>query len=160
VQNRALDLIVGGWQVQTIATFQYGVPVVVTGANNNLATRPNSTGVSAKLDNPTPAQWFNTQAFVNPPTYTFGNLGRTLPDVRNPGIIQVDLSLTKNTHITEKTNLQFRAEAFNVANHVNLGLVSATFSPGATGYNISSTFGTITSARDPRNVQLGMKFIF
>jgi hypothetical protein len=160
VQNRALDLVVGGWQVQSIATFTVGLPVVVTGANNNLASRPNSTGQSAKLDNPTIAQWFNTQVFVNPPTYTYGNVGRVLPDVRNPGLIQVDLSLTKNTHITEKTNLQFRAESFNVANHVNLGYPGAGFSPGANGYNISSTFGLITSARDPRNIQLGMKLIF
>jgi hypothetical protein len=160
VQNRAVDLVAGGWQVQSIATFTVGLPVVITGANNNLASRPNSTGQSAKLDNPTIAQWFNTQVFVNPPTYTYGNVGRVLPDVRNPGLIQIDLSLTKNTHITEKTNLQFRAESFNVANHVNLGYPGAGFSPGANGYNISSTFGLITSARDPRNIQLGMKLIF
>jgi hypothetical protein len=160
IQNRALDLIAGGWQVQSIATFQVGLPIAISGANNNVATRPNSTGQSAKLDSPTIAQWFNTGVFVNPPLYTYGNVGRVLPDVRNPGLIQIDLSVSKNSRITERTNLQFRAEAFNVANHVNLGSPGVTFAPGANGLNISSTFGLITSARDPRNVQLGMKLIF
>jgi hypothetical protein len=160
IQSRALDLVAGGWQVQSIATFQVGLPIVITGANNNLASRPNSTGQSAKLDHPTISQWFNTQAFINPPIYTYGNLGRTLPDARNPGVIQVDLSLAKSTRITERVNLQFRAESFNVANHVNPGYPGATFSPGANGLNSSSTFGVITSARDPRNIQLGMKLIF
>ena len=160
IQNRALDSIAGGWQVQSIATFQVGLPVVVTGANNNLANRPNSTGQSAKLSNPTIAEWFNTQVFVNPPLYTYGNLGRVLPDVRDPGLIQIDLSVTKNTRLTERMNLQFRAESFNVANHVNLGYPGTGFSPGANGLNISSTFGLINSARDPRNIQLGMKLIF
>lgn len=160
LQNRVFQMIAGGWQAQSIATFTTGLPITVRGASNNLADRPNSTGVSAKLDNPTITQWFNTQAFINPPNYTYGNVGRVLPDVRNPGLIQVDLSLIKNTHIAEKANLQFRAEAFNVANHVNLGSPGATFSPGANGLNVNSTFGVITSARDPRNVQLGMKLIF
>jgi hypothetical protein len=161
VSNGILNAIVGGWQVQSVATMQYGVPIVIaaaSGANiNNLATRPNSTGQSAKLSNPTAAEWFNTTAFINPPNYTFGNLGRTLPDVRNPGVVQVDMSLIKNIHIKERFNLQFRAESFNIANHTNLGLVNGTFSPGANGLNNSSTFGTITSARDPRSLQFGLK---
>jgi len=160
VQNAVLNQFVGGWQLNAIAVFQTGVPIVVSGANNNLASRPNSTGQSAKLDNPTAAQWFNTAVFVNPPLYTYGNLGRVLPDVRNPGVINVDLSVVKNFSIKERANLQFRAESFNVMNHVNLGLVSAGFSPGANGLNASSTFGTITSARDPRSLQLALKLTF
>jgi hypothetical protein len=56
--------------------------------------------------------------------------------------------------------LQFRAEAFNFANHVNLGLVNGSFSPGPTGYNQSATFGTITSARDARTLQFGLKLVY
>jgi hypothetical protein len=160
IQNNILDKIIGGWQTQAVATIQDGVPVVITGASNNLATRPNSTGQSAKLSNPTAAAWFNTAVFVNPPNYTFGNLGRTLPDVRNPGVVQVDLSMIKNIQVYERLNLQFRAESFNVANHTNLGLVNAGFGAGPNGLNNSSTFGTITSARDPRSIQLGLKAIF
>jgi len=62
--------------------------------------------------------------------------------------------------IHEKVRLQFRAESFNVMNHVNLGLVSGGFSPGANGLNASGSFGTITSARDPRSLQLALKLIF
>jgi hypothetical protein len=160
IQNKVLDTILGGWQTQAVATMQDGVPVVITGASNNLANRPNSTGQSAKLSNPTPAAWFNTAVFVNPPNYTFGNVGRTLPDVRNPGVVQVDLSVIKNVYIHEKINVQFRAESFNVANHTNLGLVNGGFGAGPNGLNNSSTFGTITSARDPRSIQLGLKVIF
>ena len=158
--NRFVDQVIGGWQVNSIAVMQTGVPVVITGANNNLASRPNSTGQSAKLANPTAAEWFNTAVFVNPPLYTYGNLGRVLPDVRNPGVVNVDLSLVKNMIIHEKVRLQFRAESFNVMNHVNLGLVSGGFSPGANGLNASGSFGTITSARDPRSLQLALKLIF
>jgi hypothetical protein len=160
IMNPVLNAIAGGWQLQTIATFQVGLPTAISGANNNLASRPNSTGQSAKLDHPSIAEWFNTAAFVNPPQFTYGNLGRVLPDVRDPGVVNLDLSLSKNTSIKEKAKLQFRAEAFNFINHVNLGYPGVTFSPGANGLNVSSTFGVISSARDPRNVQLGMKLVF
>jgi len=158
--NPFVDRVIGGWQINSIAVFQTGVPIVISGANNNLASRPNSTGQSAKLSNPTAAEWFNTAVFVNPATYTYGNLGRVLPDVRNPGVINVDLSVVKNMSLREKVRLQFRAESFNVMNHVNLGLVNGGFSPGANGLNASGSFGTITSARDPRSLQLALKLIF
>ena len=157
---RPVNAVLGGWQVNTIITFQGGLPLNITGANNNLANRPNSTGKSAKLQSPTQYEWFDTTAFVNPPTYTYGNVGRTLPDVRTPGAENMDLSLIKDTRIRERVRLQFRAEAFNVLNHVNLSAPSTGFSPGANGYNASATFGTITSARDPRHGQLALKLIF
>jgi outer membrane receptor protein involved in Fe transport len=155
-----INKLIGGWQVNTIGIMQTGVPVLISGANNFLANRPNSTGVSAKLDNPTAQRWFNTEAFVNPAPFTFGNIGRALPDVRGPGTFNWDLSFIKNTRLTERFNLQFRAEMFNFMNSVNLGLPARGFSPGANGQNISGTFGTITSARDARNIQLGLKLLF
>lgn len=158
--NRFVAAWVGGWQINTIGTIQSGIPVVVSGASNFLASRPNSTGRSAKLDSRSAQRWFDTTAFVNPPNYTMGNLGRILPDVRNPGAVNFDLSLIKDIRLRERVNLQFRAEAFNFANHVNLGLVSGGFSPGSTGYNQSATFGTITSARDARTMQFGLKLIY
>jgi len=152
--------LIGGWQVNTIGIMQTGLPVVIGGANNFRASRPNSTGEPAKLDNPTAARWFNTDAFVNPPNYTFGNIGRALPDARGPGTFNWDLSFIKNTRLTEKVNLQFRAEMFNFMNNVNLGIPNGTFSAGPNGRNQSGTFGTITSARDSRNIQLGLKLLF
>jgi hypothetical protein len=155
-----VNKLIGGWQVNTIGIMQTGIPVIIRGANNFLASRPNSTGVTANLDNPSAAKWFNTDAFINPPNYTFGNIGRALPDVRGPGTFNWDLSLIKNTKIHERVNLQFRAEAFNFMNNVNLGLPSGGFSAGPNGKNNSGTFGTITSARDARNIQMGLKLLF
>ena len=153
----------------TIGVMQTGTPVVIRGASNNLADRPDSTGISAKLDNPTRDRWFDTTQFVNPPLYTYGNVGRVLPDVRGPGTVNWDLSVIKNTRVTERVNLQFRAEAFNFINHVNLGIpntggpnssAGSGFIPGADGRNRNGAFGTITTARDARNIQLGLKVIF
>jgi outer membrane receptor protein involved in Fe transport len=158
--NSVLDGFVRGWQANIISTLQSGLPVVVRGANNFLADRPNSTGVSAKLENPTADRWFDTAQFVNPPNFTFGNVGRVLPDVRSPRLVNFDFSLIKDTHIRERLRLQFRAEAFNVFNQVNLRFPNATFQPGAAGTNISGNFGVITSARDARIMQLGLKLIF
>ncbi len=158
--NAVLAHIAGGWQINTIGTLQTGRPLSVSGANNFLANRPNSTGKSAKLDQPTRDRWFDTQQFVNPPNFTYGNVGRTLPDVREPGIANWDLSFIKNTRITERASLQFRAESFNTFNRVNLGRPNTGFSPGPDGFNRSSTFGVITSADDARIVQFGLKLIF
>lgn len=158
--NPVLSRVAGGWQINAIGTMQTGRPLSVSGASNFLANRPNSTGTSAKLDNATANEWFDTRQFVNPPNFTYGNLGRVLPDVREPGIVNWDISMVKNTELTERVNLQFRAESFNTLNHVNLGRPNTSFSPGPDGYNRSGTFGVITSADDGRIVQFGMKLIF
>ncbi|MCU0246375.1 MAG: TonB-dependent receptor [Bryobacter sp.] len=158
--NPVANRLAGGWQVNTIGTMQTGRPLSVSGANNFLANRPNSTGTSAKLDNPTPDRWFDTMQFVNPPNFTFGNLGRMLPDVREPGIVNWDLSIIKNTTITERVNLQFRAEMFNFMNNVNYGRPGTGFSPGPNGFNQSGSFGVITSSDDARIIQFGLKLIF
>lgn len=158
--NPFVGRMIGGWQLNIISTMQGGLPLAVRGASNFLANRPNSTGVSAHLDNGTSDRWFDTAQFVNPPNFTYGNVGRTLPDVRNPGILNFDLSVIKDTTITERLKLQFRGEAFNFVNHRNLGSPNVSFSAGANGLNNSSTFGTITSARDPRIMQFGLKLLF
>ncbi|MCS7026016.1 MAG: TonB-dependent receptor [Bryobacteraceae bacterium] len=158
--NRILDTIISGWQLNTITTMQTGMPVVITGANNFRATRPNSTGQSAKLKNRNENQWFDTTQFVNPPNFTLGNIGRTLPDVRAPGLFNMDLSAIKDTRLTERFRLQTRVEAFNWLNTVNLGLPNGAFVPGPDGRNQSAAFGTIVSARDARIIQLALKLVF
>ncbi len=158
--SRLLRVLGYGWQLNTITNLQDGLPLVIRGANNFLADRPNSTGMSAKLANPTRSEWFNTGAFVNPPNYTIGNIARTLPDVRGPGIVQIDFSMIKNTKINERFSVQLRGEAYNVINHVNLLEPNTTFVPGASGQNSSGSFGVITSARDPRLLQVALKLLF
>ncbi len=140
---------------------QSGEPLAVRGANNfGTANRPNSTGQSAHVDNRSAARWFDTTQFVNPPNFAYGNLTRLLPDVRGPGTNNIDLSIIKNTQIRESWTLQFRAESFNFVNHVNLLGPDVTFVPGPDGRNVSSTFGTVTQARDARVVQFALKLLF
>jgi hypothetical protein len=158
--SKVADVMVGGWQVNTILTLQGGLPMLVRGASNFRADRPNSTGRSAELDNRGAARWFDTTAFRNPADFTLGNVGRVLPDARTPGAVNMDLSLIKDTRLHERLRLQFRAETFNVANHVNLGIPNTTFVPGPDGLNRSGTFGVITTARDARIGQLGLKLVF
>jgi len=158
--NGALRKLVGGWQVNTITVVQNGVPLTVRGASNFQADRPNSTGVSAKLDGGTAQRWFDTSQFVNPPNFTFGNVGRTIPNVRHPGAFNIDFSVIKDTQLTERFKLQFRAEAFNLTNRVNLGLANDNFGAGPDGRNASAAFGTIISSRDARVGQLALKLFF
>ncbi len=115
--------------------------------------RPNWTGVSAKLDNPTPARWFDTTQFTNPAAYAFGNLSRTMNGLRSDGTAQIDATLTKNTRIVENLNLQFRAEVFNLTN-------SARFSPPNQAFG-NAQFGVVSAQNNlPRIVQFGLKLIF
>ncbi|WP_031499598.1 TonB-dependent receptor [Bryobacter aggregatus] len=160
--HAAINTVLGGWQLNSIGVMQTGLPLIVRGATSTIGTanRPNSTGKSAKLDNPTPQRWFDPLQFVNPTDFTFGNVGRVLPDVRGPGTINWDLSAIKNTRLRETVNLQFRLEYFNVFNHVNYGQPATTFTAGANGQNVNGAAGTITSARDARIGQVALKLIF
>jgi hypothetical protein len=110
-------------------------------------------------------------AFVNPPDYTFGNVPRRLANIRAPGTGNVDMSLFKTTHITERLAFEFRVEAYNALNHPNLPAPYAGFTAGKPvdpnnpynegGLNTSPSFGMITSgATSTRNVQLGGKLTF
>ena len=165
-KNGVANNILGGWQLNTITTLVAGTPSVIRGANNGLANRPDWVGSlelpSGFVDaNPQRGvQWFNPAAFVNPALYTFGNTPRAISQFRNPGAVIIDLSLFKTFTITEKLRLQFRAEAFNAPNHVNLGTPNSSFGAGPTGANNNDAFGRITSSRDPRLMQLGLKLIF
>jgi hypothetical protein len=121
-----VNQMVGGWQVGSIYTLQTGLPGYPspgpdqsnTGLGNN-ADRLNATGISPKLDNPTPSAWFNVNAFALEPFGTFGNAGRNT--ILNPGRNSWDFSILKDFRVIEGHTLQFRFEAFNFANHPNWG---------------------------------------
>ena len=98
------------------------------------------------------SRWFDTSAFTGPALFTLGNLGRVLPDVRAPGLLQLDAGLQKFFRIRERAQLQFRAEAFNATNRNNLG-------PPDTGF-LSTGFGSINSSGQARLMQLGAKLTF
>ena len=103
-----------------------------------------------------PNQWFNPSAFVLPAAGTYGNLGRGT--YAGPGLAALDLSLVKAIAATERMNLQFRSEFFNILNHTNLGTPNAiVFSSGA----VSPSAGLITTtATTSRQIQFGLKLIF
>ena len=103
-----------------------------------------------------PNQWFNPAAFLLPASGTWGNLGRGV--YHGPGLATVDLSLFKTTAISERINLQFRAEAFNLLNHANYGTPNATV---FSARRVNSSAGLITTtATTSRQIQLGLKLIF
>jgi hypothetical protein len=158
--NRAEDLILGGWQLNGIATYQTGFPLVLTTQNTSgsgsLTMRPNNNGHSALLTGPVESrlnEYFNTAVFSQPAPFTFGNTGRTLPDVRTPGMENIDFSLFKNFQVTEKLQAELRAEAFNLLNQVVFGAPNSVLTSGQ--------FGVISSqANSPRELQFALKLLF
>lgn len=161
--NSWINAAVGGWQVNGILTLQTGTPVVLTQNVNNTGLgssgqRPNNNGTSAKIEggatNDRINEWFETSVFSIAPAFTFGNVGRTLPDVRNPGQRNLDLSLFKNFRPREgRLNVQFRAEAFNAFNTTQFNPPNAQLGNPSLGI-ISGT------AINPRQVQLALKLMF
>jgi hypothetical protein len=159
------DRVVTGWGINGVTTFQPGFPLALTASPNNFifggGLRPNvTTGcnkeVSGSAQSKYASGWFNTSCFTFPAQYTYGTQSRTDPELRGPGIANYDLAIYKKTAITERFNLEFRAEAFNLFNRVQFGTPNTTFSTAAT-----TTFGQITSQlNQPRLIQLAMRLRF
>jgi hypothetical protein len=143
LHNGLLNAVLGNWQLNTVTTIVSGTPLVVRGATNGLANRPNLASSpqrvpdgfnDALLTNPTDdlgVLWFDPSTFLNPPDYTYGDVSRSLSGVRNPGAFISDLSIFKNFSITEKVKVQFRVEAFNFLNHTNLLAPNSAFGNNA-----------------------------
>ncbi len=157
---RIVDALIGGWQVNGITTFISGTPLSLSANNTagifNPTTRPNNNGKSGKLSGPVHerlGKYFDTLVFSQPAAFSFGNLTATLPDIRNDGIRNFDLSLFKVFAPVERLRVQFRVEALNAFNTPRFG------SPN-TGVT-SSTFGVISSqANSPRQLQFGLKLLW
>ena len=174
----ATDKLVGGWQINSIVTMLTGFPITALIGSNQSGTGNSSTpdrasylpgytgdftsGVSAGCGGTsgvpvgqqlgTANRWFDPCAFVLPAFGTFGNTGRNI--LRGPGLVDWDMSVFKNTHITERIGLQFRAEFFNILNHTNLGFPADTV-------GTLSTSGVITrTATTSRQIQFGLKLVF
>lgn len=153
-----LGRVIGGWQANGIVTLQSGQWLTISsnvnsGMGNPMTNKADATGKPAILphDKRSPAHWFNTAAFVDPPYTRYGNSGEGV--VVGPGAQNFNLSFFKNARITERSRLQFRVEGFNALNHVNFGNPVINVSSRA-------TFGTITSAATARIMQFGMKLLF
>jgi hypothetical protein len=160
----------GNWELSAIGTAQTGLPVNITVDRSNSAVpglysisgeeRPNYIeGVSlTPSGGSTPNDWINLAAFAVPAKQTFGNLGRN--DFRAPGISQLDMGLSKFVSITEKLNLRFRADLFNVFNRAQYGAPNADISDSNFG-TITSTISSYATGRGtPRELQLSAKIVF
>lgn len=173
--------VLGGWQASGIVTYTTGLPFTVAsssydpsgigfiqsihaGGRPYLLCDPNANAPR------TVDQWFNGPCFsLQQPAGTagqsnaVGNAPRGAVD--GPPTTRFDFTMTKFFHITESVKLQLRAEAFNVFNHTNFRNLSVSRSIAsqtvcAAGTTVCSGFGTVTSFRDPRIIQLGAKLYF
>jgi outer membrane receptor protein involved in Fe transport len=159
--SRAVDAIIGGWEISPILTFRTGFPLPVYGAQDNSGTfsrgsRANCNSLpSVTSDQFVPdvgIQWFtNNGNFTNPAVGSFGNCAPQLGGLRGPHYTDVDLSLHKNFQITERFRLQFRTDFINAFNHVQFN---------APDMSLGATMGQITSAQPPRNIQLALKLYY
>jgi hypothetical protein len=156
------DTMISGWSINSVVTLQSGFPFTP-----QLSYNPSNTGdtrnpvrpfVNPAFTGPviigSPSEWFNPAAFLAPPAASgfYGNLGRDT--LIGPGLATWDFSLLKDTRLHENMNLQFRAEFFNILNHVNFNTPNAVvFTPA-----LSPTAGLITStSTTSRQIQFALK---
>ena len=150
-----LGSFLGGWRLSGIwrmssgsfFDINSGVDTSIQGYRNS---RANQVLADVFMPDPTPSQWLNRAAFTQPTTGTWGNMGRN--SIQGPGVFTLDLALARIFRVGETQSFEFRWEAFNAPNHVNLGNPINTLNNNA--------FGRIQSAADPRIMQLAVKYIF
>ena len=157
----------GGWQTSGILAIASGL-WSFNPSSSSVGTDPAGLGILAAGSGATPradfvcdpnanaphtiAQWFNKSCLVDVPKGVIRPGDAPRNGIRGPGYQRWDLSMFKNFHMTERTNMQFRFETFNTFNHTNWSSINSAL--GSAGY------GTITGARDPRIAQLALKFKF
>lgn len=156
--NGFVGKLIEGFQLNAIARYESGNPLgfssVAPIAGGN---RPNATGESFDISGEgrrgVDYDYFNRAALAPLAAFQLGNLSRTTGAIRAPAYRNFDISLIKNTRLTEGTSLQLRAEFFNIFNIVNLGLPNTNLS--------SPNYGRITATRGlPRVIQFAAKFNF
>jgi hypothetical protein len=144
--------MIEGWQLNAIATYSDGIPFSVLSGSNSLGVgdgivpRAQSVGAGGNGSLPsgqrTLKQWFNTAAFANPGAQQWGDSGRNI--LEGPGTKDIDFSVFKTVRLHEASNLQLRAEFFNLFNTPQFNNPNGTVGPG---------FGTISSAGSPNTLQ-------
>jgi hypothetical protein len=152
----ALGVLASDWSVAAFTTIQSGVPVAVTQANSLgyagfTTQRPNLVAdPELPSDARSPSRWFNTAAFAAADQFSLGTASRN--PVRGPSYKSLDLAVMRLLPAGRGRAIELRAEVYNLLNSVNFGAPAGLFGAAA--------FGTITSALDPRVVQLAVKFNF
>lgn len=158
--------LIGDWQLSGIETAQTGLPFTP-----QLSYNPSNDGDTRNPVRPSwnpgftgpvilggPDQYFNPSAFIQPLPGTYGNVGRN--SLEGPGLVETDLSLAKKIKLSERFNLEFRSEFFNVFNHPNFNAPNPVVYASATG-GPSPTAGVITStSTTSRQIQFGLKLLW
>lgn len=166
--NRALNAVIGGWKLTTLATLQSGQPLDIFMGNPRLAdgnqrpnvTCPNSnsltTGISIHHAAFNQVPYINANCFSDPGDQQAGDAPRYFSRLRTDGIHEADITLEKVfTFGPRAGHLEVHADCFNCTNTPRFGLPD-------TGYE-DSTFGVISSSAGgalPRNMQLGVRYQF
>ena len=166
--NRVVGQVLNGWQVSGITSFVSGAPQGVSLAT---VTAFDFTGTPSQGARPlviadpvlskgerTFSRAFNTEAFARPAQGSYGNAANSV--FRGPGINNWDISILKDFRVSETTKLQFRAEMYNAFNHTQFSAVDTTARFDNAGKQVNGQFGQYTSALDPRQVQLALRFYF
>jgi hypothetical protein len=163
--NRAVQTVIGNWDVTGIVSLSSGNWFTVTDGNGNFANsdgqqRPNFVpGQKASGKPCVPGTFFNTCAFTDPPLGSFGDV--SLNSLPGPGYKDADFAVEKVIPVHERMQLELRGEAFNALNHPNF-LFAA---PGPQNSNSATVLGTpsfgyVTAANPPREIQVGVKFSY
>ena len=161
-QGGVTNAVLGGWQMSSIVVFASGNPMQIVGGTpyhsfGAGSQRPNSTGVSAKLDGSPQSRlnkWFNTAQFTNPAPFTLGNVGRSLTDIRTDTTRNWDFTMLKVFPIwAERVKLEYRAVFTNFLNTPRFAAPERTFT--------SPDFGRVTrTSNGPREIQMGARLLF
>ncbi len=151
----ATNAVLGGWSVGSIVSLAGGTPATPTVRGNPAGIgggdRPNViAGQDVNLPNQNPDGWWNPGAFQKNDIFTFGNAGKGI--LRGPGTAVWDFSAYKSFRFSEQYSAQFRMEAFNFTNTPQFN-----FPNTQVGNN---NFGIISGAGRPRQIQIGLKFLF
>ncbi len=154
--NRVVDALLGGWEYSAFLHIRSGTRFDVTDSdttslNNGQTNRPDRIGVGT-VSHPTVSNWFDTSAFVVHTTaMTYGTSG--INPLHADGEQQLDSSLFKTFHLTERQALQFRVDAFNTFNHPN-------FSAPDSGVGDASEGQVFSTAVDNRELQFALRYSF
>ena len=153
------NLLARGWQLYAIGSFQSGPPFTprLSFDNSNTGNTGDVSGVDRPdvVGNPrqgpsTPERFFNTAAFAPPERFRFGNAGRNI--LTGPGLATVDVAIVRTFALSESVSLDFRTEAFNLANRVNFDLPRRVYD--------QPDFGSIASAKSARQIQFSLRLRF
>jgi hypothetical protein len=149
---RLLKNSLGGWEISGITRAQSGQYYTPVGSATGVTRRADYIGGTVRLssDQRSANKWFNIAAFATESSSALGSAG--VGTILGPGLYLWDVSMRKEFKVRERGRLQFRADAFNVMNHVNFRSLQVTTS--------SSGFGSLTGSGPARNLQGGARFDF